>query len=322
MKLTDQAEGRFYDKLDEYNSKCFTPYVKSTQKVEIKCSNEHHKPFMLSPTFVVNKGFWCPECEGTISMKPSEKYYYRVDQYGGTSLTPYVRANDEIRIQCNNDDHEPFTTTPNSVYNMGRWCPECSPDTQAVAKDKFNNFVVTNGGALKEEYIDARTPVEIICRCGLPFKTTLSHLLEGKWCSGCGGNNSELAGASFLEEVKKNNGRCLTEYKGAFVKVDIECPCGNVWPVRPHDIKGGSWCPACASSKGEKAVTKYLESNNIIFKRDTKFIPDSKLRCDFLLPDWNLVVEFDGEQHFRKVPFFDKTTTLEERRKNDTIKDN
>ena len=44
-----------------------------------------------------------------------------------------------------------------------------------------------------------------------------------------------------------------------------------------------------------------------------------KLRFDFYLPEYNICLEYDGEQHYREVPFF--TDTLADRQYRDKIKD-
>lgn len=60
-------------------------------------------------------------------------------------------------------------------------------------------------------------------------------------------------------------------------------------------------------SAGEKAVIDFLTANRILFKRE-KYGPklfnpktNSLLFFDFYLPDYNLVIEFDGCHHFKII---------------------
>ena len=59
-------------------------------------------------------------------------------------------------------------------------------------------------------------------------------------------------------------------------------------------------------SLGEYAIYTYLTKNNIIFEKEKTFnnliSPKSrKLRYDFYIQSHNLLIEFDGAQHFKKV---------------------
>jgi len=57
-------------------------------------------------------------------------------------------------------------------------------------------------------------------------------------------------------------------------------------------------------SKGEKYVASCLRKLKIAFEREKKF-PDCKhktyLRFDFYLPDHNILIEYDGEHHYKPI---------------------
>lgn len=70
-------------------------------------------------------------------------------------------------------------------------------------------------------------------------------------------------------------------------------------------------------SKGEEKVEKLLRSHNLYFQKELSF-PDLKslkgnlLRFDFAVFKGRQLVcliEFDGEQHFHRVPHFQKTVS-------------
>ncbi len=72
----------------------------------------------------------------------------------------------------------------------------------------------------------------------------------------------------------------------------------------PNAHLSGQGCPGCNLSKGEDRVEKYLQSNSIEYIRQYKFDEcknKKKLPFDFYLPDINLAIEYDGEQHFNPV---------------------
>ena len=69
-------------------------------------------------------------------------------------------------------------------------------------------------------------------------------------------------------------------------------------------------------SKGERIIEKILKENKLIYKKEVKF-QDLKsligefLRFDFVLYDNNkkiiCCIEYDGIQHFQRIPHFQKT---------------
>ena len=67
-------------------------------------------------------------------------------------------------------------------------------------------------------------------------------------------------------------------------------------------------------SMGEKRVARWLEQNNLIYKREwtghglrAKKNKRIVLRCDFYLPDQKIIIEFDGQQHFEPIRFGNQT---------------
>ena len=66
------------------------------------------------------------------------------------------------------------------------------------------------------------------------------------------------------------------------------------------------------NSNPENIIKEYLKSNNYNYKLHYNFEwlknnNGNKMFVDFYLPDINLVIEYDGEQHYKFVPYFHKT---------------
>ena len=63
----------------------------------------------------------------------------------------------------------------------------------------------------------------------------------------------------------------------------------------------GQRCPYCQTSKGEKKIKEYLDNNNIEYIQQYRFEDcrnKKPLPFDFYLPEYNMCIEYDGEQHF------------------------
>ena len=93
-------------------------------------------------------------------------------------------------------------------------------------------------------------------------------------------------------------------------KCKFICPeCGNKFEKTISKITNRyEWCPQCNSSKGEKEITKWLRLNNIEFIPQKTYVNllglgGKNLSYDFYLPDYNLLIEYQGEHHDGSVPY-------------------
>ena len=95
-------------------------------------------------------------------------------------------------------------------------------------------------------------------------------------------------------------------YIGSLDKATFHCKvCDNLWETIAFPVYSGkTGCPKCASSKGEKRVSKYLNNKGIGYEAQYIF-DDCKniyaLPFDFYLPQYNICIEYDGEHHFMPV---------------------
>ena len=88
---------------------------------------------------------------------------------------------------------------------------------------------------------------------------------------------------------------------------ECKCECGNICEVPSHYLLSGDTtsCGECNCSKGEQKIISILEENNIEYEYQKSFdgcrFPETNAiaKFDFYLPDYNLLIEYDGQQHFK-----------------------
>lgn len=95
-------------------------------------------------------------------------------------------------------------------------------------------------------------------------------------------------------------------------------------------VYGKDRCKICCGvSVGENKIFELLTKNNIKFEHDKGYkdlkYPDTggAPRFDFRITqnsDCDYIIEYDGEQHFKKVPMYDSSETYKERRMRDQFK--
>jgi very-short-patch-repair endonuclease len=101
------------------------------------------------------------------------------------------------------------------------------------------------------------------------------------------------------------------------------CPIHGEFEQIVNNHLQGHGCPVCNESRGEVKILKFLTENNINFIRQKKFKECKNIKLlsfDFYLPEYNMCIEFDGEQHFRTVNEWGGENSYVNIKKNDDIK--
>lgn len=181
-------------------------------------------------------------------------------------------------------------------------------------------------------YINKRTKVKIICPIHGEFETLPSTHMRGLKCLKCAMKNRNMPIRSninqFIEKANKvhNNKYDYSKfiYNHDKVKGTITCHKHGEFQQTPNTHLRGSGCPICKSSKGEIEIIKFLQMNNIKFIHQKHFDKcrnpntNSLLIFDFYLTDLNILIEYDGIQHFKNINYFKET--LEDIKYKDNIK--
>lgn len=63
------------------------------------------------------------------------------------------------------------------------------------------------------------------------------------------------------------------------------------------------------TSKGEEHIIRILRAAGVRFEREKTYtdLKGGSFRFDFYLPAYNILIEYDGEQHFKQVQYFQRT---------------
>lgn len=183
---------------------------------------------------------------------------------------------------------------------------------------------VDGRGYLKKEYI---------CECvvdGNVVQIRESHLKNGVGCMVCAGKKRGIeqrkAHDEYIAEMSIKNPfmNIVGTYIDQYTKIEYICKiCGHDGDALPNNLLRGGGCPECKMSNGEKEILKCLEDKHVQFKTQYTFEDCKNVFClpfDFYLPEYNMCIEYDGEQHFRPVDFFGGEEGFINRQRNDMIK--
>ncbi|MCE3075823.1 endonuclease domain-containing protein [Chryseobacterium gwangjuense] len=274
LKILYLENQHFYTPVDVY----YKPSGKQFKKWALLSCNEHDcEPFEqdIQDARILRRSKKCPEC---LSIIQSEN-----------TRIPIVELNRRIQLST-----EPLVINKQTVIKYS----EKLHNNNTVVMVKCNLF-----GHHKEMF--PQTAVSIgknnICpeccktrdykkKNGEDLIDKINDILKNK-------NNS----FSFFGSINRNNKGII------FYELICEnCGCSE-WEREKYveSVK----CKVCYPNDtlGESRVIKYLNFQNITFKKQKKF-PGLKnnmeLKCDFFIPKLNLIIEYDGHQHYYPIDYF------------------
>lgn len=226
-------------------------------------------------------------------------------------LISFTKFSDKVKIICNKCGKE-FEQRLNS-HLLGQKCPYCAGKhiTKEDILYKFKAIHKNNYTYFDFQYKNKKQKIDIKCnKCGNIFKQRINVHLMGCGCRKCGtlktAKQCSYSNETFLKKAKDIHGEKYEypdlNYKNEYTKILIYClKCGKYFYQDPHHHLKGCGCPYCKKSKGENKIKKFLEENEINYEFQKKFkdCRDKKvLPFDFYLPDYNMCIEYQGEQHY------------------------
>lgn len=169
------------------------------------------------------------------------------------------------------------------------------------------------------------------CICGEVFEISTSDFNRHKH-EICPHKEGLLGGRIPKDLVGQRFGKLtVLEYVGKrYWK--CRCDCGREIIRRGDILHRNDSCPACSTmnnSRGEKRILEILEKLRIKFEIQKSFdscrFPDTgaKAKFDFYIPDKNILIEYNGIQHYEaKNSGWNTEEALVERQKKDQFKIN
>lgn len=230
----------------------------------------------VQSTCFINIGQRCPNC----CKNYENSFAYHIEVELGESLDKYW-------------DFDKNTLNPYHIYKNSK---------QKVWVGCTNEDVNEINGLMKKDYHGS-------------YELSCSDFTNGKRCSYCNpsGKNPKVHlydsfGYKHFDKVcmnwhPDNEVSPFKVSKCSGKKYKFICDkCGHVWKPRLESINRGCWCINCSCSKGEDRITKYLIGNSITYEIQKKYkgllgLGRGLLSYDFYLPDYNLLIEYQGKQH-------------------------
>jgi len=161
----------------------------------------------------------------------------------------------------------------------------------------------------------------------MAFKQRASYHLSGGGCVKCYNSSQIFTNDEFIEKSKKIHGNkydySKVKYIDSRLKIIIICKKHGEFEQNTHSHLSGFGCPTCRESSMEKNISKILDKLNVFYERQKKFDNckyKQKLSFDFYLPNNNICIEYNGEQHYKSIKYWGGDVRYENQKIRDRIK--
>ena len=229
------------------------------------------------------------------------------------SLSVYSGSNNKVKVIC--PEHGVFEKRACDLMSSDG-CPKCGMSKRVVKSTFPTEIFIKEARKIhgdkydysKVEYVNCETKVSIICpKHGEFSKSPIKHI-SGQGCPKC---SQELQAKKqtknkedLINELTNVYGDVYdfskVEYKKMKTPICVICKKHGEFYARPDHLKNGHGCPICKESSLERVVRMCLKNANInVIPQYHNTTLLQKQSLDFYLPDYNIAIECQGEQHFK-----------------------
>lgn len=321
-------------------------YIDSKHKVSCRCDLHPNETIHLNPLSIWRKNAICPKC------KRDAARHDRLLQRAG-EIKDFVENKGCVfdHIEYGEKDIVAYYTCPKhntrelikdywfKLKRRNNICKYCvgkertDEEYKALVTQLHPNIMVLDKYKKYDERVKCRCLV-----CNTEWEVRAGSLIAKRLrgCPTCGRKSARDSRSKskeqFIEDLKKVNDKLVVEgeYVNTHTLIDVRCTIHNVVFSRMpcNLLNKTATCPMCAKGnwKTEKLVGNVLKELNITAQPQHKF-PGCKgqrkhLLFDYYLPDYNVAIEYDGEQHYYPIDYFGGEKGFKRRKEYDKIKTN
>lgn len=292
----------------------------------------YHGRFTKNANAFMQSKYGCNECakdnanHQLTTLKTTEQWKREAEivHHGKYVYTKsiYTGKDNELIITC--PIHGDFKQIAKN-HLRGYGCPKCSGMYNYTTEEWIEYARTKQPDADyimdRVEYKACNEKVCMICPRHGELWIKPSDYLKGQGCYWCGVESSKQKRLrdkeDFVREAniihKNKYDYTNIDYKGMAYYIEPICPIHGKFKVKAgNHIVLGHGCPECAPiSKLEDETRNYLDEHNIKYEHKYKALWLGLQHLDFYLPEYNIAIECQGEQHFKPSSFGGKRDKME-----------
>ena len=302
----------FDDIMRDGKFKIMSKYPTTTiEDIKLECESGHLFTTNVS-NFIRSKK--CPICDSKCGKQYVLTIESQILNLGYLLLSKYEKQDIPIKIKCVNCGN--ISMTMWKILQRSHKCPGCYTKVYNSADSfEYKQLFFYDAGYLllnEKEIEHSKCKYDILCPNGHIIHMNWGNFKHGKRCKICYYEkkriNTLLSYDYVKSEIEKIGYSLVsTSYESAITRMKMKCDRGHIYESSWSNFQQGHRCTSCNETLGEQAVRFYLENNKIEYISQHSFkdcLGDYRLlHYDFYLPQYNTIIEYDGEGHFKPVRF-------------------
>lgn len=217
-------------------------------------------------------------------------------------------------------------------FKRGKRCPTCNNNSKKLTYDEVKKYVESfNYKLIDENYINANRKLNMKCPNHKHniFKMNFAQFKLGHRCPKCQHESRSLSYEEIENRITSENGYELIgvrydyKLKQKITYITYKCLNNHIHETTMTSFRNGSRCPFCSETKGEKSVRLTLNKYLLQYEQYKKFDDCFDVRAlefDFFIPSKNVIIEYDGRQHYESIDCFGGEKYLKNIKRKDEIK--
>lgn len=226
----------------------------------------------------------------------------------GKCLTKqYLGLKEYHTWQC--EKHHTWQAWPSNVIYCNKWCPYCAGNAPLTIEE-MNEVAEGKGGkCLSSTYEGESAKLQWQCGCDYKWWATPHNVKHhNRWCPKCS-NSLPVTIDRACAIAQSRGGKCLSSIlKRNTTKLLWQCSKGHEWKASFANVQDRqSWCPHCVEYRTEEECRKAFEDIfHLPFPRKPRFL-DKKYELDGYCEELMIAFEYNGEQHYRRIPHWHRS---------------
>lgn len=313
-----------------------TEYKNARSKLNYICNKHSGLGVQQIDYFGISQGRGCPACGYERVSKALSKYHRKyffedVQKFFEEKMPDYqlltvkenfIDGHSKIEFICPTHQNVIQRKTFYSLIKKP-WCGLCESKNNIERKkqksmlrfqEAVNAFSQNGYKVLSdlEDYTNCTSKLKCLCPKHGEFLESYAHLQEGKRCPKCSNEvKAQKVRIPFNKVVFDINNEGLKvlshedEYKTVLTPLKLECPKHEgkyFYKSYRSIVYAHCGCPWCTESKGERKIRQILDANFVQYETQKRYkdlyrFYGKYLSYDFFLPNYNLLIEYQGEYH-------------------------
>jgi len=219
----------------------------------------------------------------------------------------YINNCTKIEFLCTSHNEKIYVSWANLQIKIknGFGCKKCKEEKVCLSNAIIDERIKGRNFKRVGNYINANTDIEWETNDGYKWFATPSNILSK---TNFNKKRQLFSNEKIDKKLSKKGIIRIGNYIDRHTKIEFQCNknSSHKWNATPYNVTYRTGCPHCKKSYGENFIKNLLDELDIKYDPHAliRYNKNKKFYVDFLIKDLNLIIEYNGIQHYKAIKFF------------------